>query len=294
MNKSPSPATQKIPDAGRQLRLPVLALATMVGLATPMGAANAAARMGDFDCLLEPSLTLEIRSPVTALIERVHAERGGIVRHGTPLVTLVSSVERAAVDLARFKAQMEGPLKSATSRMEFASNKLRRRTDLAQSNYISVQDRDDAASEYAIAQADAVIANEARIVAKLELAYAAAQLGQRFMQSPIDGVVVDQVLHAGELAEVGENKPYILKLAQVNPLRVKLLLSASLYPKVKIGMRGDVFVEQPAQDLRNAVVTQVDKVIDAASGTFQVHMDVPNPTDALIGGLRCRASLKGL
>ncbi len=293
MMKSQRPKTAPVRQPNRG-RLRLLALAVIAGLSGSMCAAVAADGKADFDCLLEPSLTLEIRSPVTGLIEHVHAERGGVVRRGAPLVTLVSTVERAAVDLARFKAQMEGPLKSAASRMEFASHKLRRRTDLAQSNYISVQDRDDAASEFAVAQADTTSANESRELAKLELAYASAQLGQRFMQSPIDGVVVDQVLHAGELAEVGENKPYILKLAQINPLRVKLLLPAALYPKVKIGMRGDVVVEQPAQDVHSAVVTQVDKVIDAASGTFQVRMDLPNPAAALPGGLRCRASLKGL
>jgi RND family efflux transporter MFP subunit len=248
-------------------------------------------RGSDYDCLIEPSQTLEIRSPVSGLIERVHAERGGTVKRGAPLVTLVSTVERAAVDLSRFKVQMEGQLQSAAGRLEQADHKLRRRSDLAEHNYVSMQDRDDAASERAVAQADAVAAKENRQVARLELAYVAAQLAQRQLQSPIDGVVVDQTLHAGELAEIGENKPYILKIAQINPLRVKVILPVAMYARVKPGMRAEIVPEKPLDERQWAVVTEVDKVLDAASGTFQVRMDLPNPAGSLPGGLRCRAKL---
>ena len=272
--------------------------ATLLGLAAWPGPCLAASvageRGGDFDCLIEPSVTLEIRSPVAGLIERVHVERGASVKRGAPLVTLVSNVERAATELARFKAQMDGQLKSANSRLEHADQKLRRRADLAERNYVSVQDRDDAAGEKAIAQADVLAASESKQIARLEFVYASAQLAQRQLSSPIDGVVVDQVLHAGELAEIGENKPYILKLAQVNPLRVRVILPVAMYTGVKPGMRADIVPERPHDEHHAAVVTEVDKVLDAARGTFQVRIDLPNPAANLPGGLRCRATLLGL
>ncbi|MFI4931823.1 MAG: efflux RND transporter periplasmic adaptor subunit [Burkholderiales bacterium] len=258
-----------------------------------MASLAAPANGGDYDCVIEPSQMLEIRSPVSGLIERVHAERGGSVKRGAPLVTLVSGVERAAVDLSRFKTQMAGQLQSAASRLEQADHKLRRRNDLAEQHYVSMQDRDDAASERAVAQADATAAGENRQLARLELAYVAAQLAQRQLQSPIDGVVVDQALHPGELAEIGENKPYILKLAQINPLRVKVILPVTMYARVKTGLRVEIVPEKPLDERQWAVVSEVDKVLDAASGTFQVRMDLPNPTGALPGGLRCRAKLPG-
>jgi multidrug efflux pump subunit AcrA (membrane-fusion protein) len=230
---------------------------------------------GEFDCLIEPSQTLEIRSPVSGLIERVHAERGGSVKRGAPLVTLASSVERATVELARFKAQMEGQLQSSASRLEQAESKWRRRSDLAERSYVSMQDRDDAAAERAVAQADALAAGENRQLARLELAY-------------------DQALHAGELAEIGENKPYILKLALINPLRVKVILPVAMYARVKLGLRAEIVPEKPLDERQWAVVTEVDKVLDAASGTFQVRLSLPNPNGALPGGLRCRARLPGL
>ena len=273
----------------------VLATSLAMGVAPPVAAVPGTAPSGatvsptggrgggDVDCIIEPSVTLEIRTPVTGLIERVHVERGASVKRGAPLVTLVSDVERAANELARFKAQMEGAQQSASLRLDHADSKLRRRADLAAQHFVSMQDRDDAASERAVAQADALAAGEVKRLARFEHAYVAAQLAQRQLASPIDGVVVDQVLHAGELAEIGENKPYILKLAQVNPLRVRLILPVAMYDRVKPGMRVDVVPEKPLDGHHVAVVTEVDKVLDAASGTFQVRMSLPNADNALPG-----------
>ena len=50
----------------------------------------------EYDCLIEPSQFIDIRSPVSGLIEKVHVERGQAVRKGMTLVTLESGVERSA------------------------------------------------------------------------------------------------------------------------------------------------------------------------------------------------------
>jgi RND family efflux transporter MFP subunit len=270
--------------ACRLFAWPVALAALCIG---PMPAAFAA----DFDCLIEPSQLLEIRSPVNGLIERVHVERGSVVKRGAVLITLDSTVERAAAELSRFRSTADGLTQSAESRLAHANRKLRRRADLAERNYMSVQDRDDAEAEQSIAQADALTARENKQLAKLEFAYASAQLAQRTIRSPIDGVVTEQAQHAGELAEAGDNKPPILKLAQTHPLRVKLILPVFFYSQVKPGMQAEVTPEKPLGGRFVATVGLVDKVIDAASGTFQVRMELPNPSAALPGGLKCKAKL---
>ena len=264
-------------------------------LAAGPGANTAAGNPGhEFDCLLAPSQTVEIRSPVSGLIEHVHAQRGSVVKKGAALVSLESSVERAATDLARFKSVVKGPMDSADSRLVHAERKLRRRTDLATQSFISAQDRDDAEAEHRIAQADALTARENRQQATLELAYANAQLGLRQLRSPVDGVVVEQSMFPGELAEIGENRPSILKLAQINPLYVKAILPMALFTRVKVGQRAEVVPEKPMEGRYIATITMVDKVIDAASGTFQARIDLPNANGALPSGVKCRVTLPGL
>jgi len=268
---------------------------TLAGISIARGADKAPAPTGPahdgpFDCLIEPYRTVEVRSPVTGVIDKIYVSRGSMVKQGAPLVRLDSSVETAALELAAFKAQMSGPLESAESRLVHAESKLKRKTDLAASNFASAQDREDAEADADVARADVLAARENKELAKLEHAYAAAQLNLRSIHSPFDGVVVDQVMNVGDLAQPGENN-VILKLAQIDLLRVKAILPLAFYPRVKLGQRADVVPEKPIEGHYAATLTVVDKVIDAASGTFQIRMDLANPGDALPGGLKCVVSL---
>lgn len=262
-----------------------------VGTLIVMACASSAAWAVDVDCLLEPAQTVELRSPVAGVIDKVLAERGQMVRKGAPLVLLESTVERAAVELALYKSQLEGPLQSADARIVHGQSKVKRRAGLAELNYGSAQDKEDAEAELSTAQADATTARENKQMAKLEHAYASAQLAQRTLRSPIDGVVTDQARYPGELVEGGEGKPFILKIAQTHPLRVKMILPVAYFGRIKPGQRAEVTPEKPAEGRYSATVISVDKLIDAASGTFQVRMELPNANGALPGGLKCKASL---
>ncbi|WP_054762914.1 hypothetical protein [Methylomonas koyamae] len=75
---------------------------------------------------------------------------------------------------------------------------MNRRNALAQKNYSSAQERDDAEAEKNVAQAELLSARESKQVAKLELAYANAQLGLRVIHSPIDGIVTEQLMYPGK------------------------------------------------------------------------------------------------
>jgi RND family efflux transporter MFP subunit len=246
---------------------------------------------GQFDCLIEPYKLIVVRSPVVGVIEKMFVTRGSAVREGDPLVRLDSSVENAALALAAYKEKMDGQIRSAESRLQHAEGKARRKADLASSNFASGQDRDDAEADAAVARADVLAAHQLQEVSKLEHAYAAAQLGLRLIRSPIDGVVVDQAMNAGDLAQPGDSNTYILKLAQINVLRVKAIVPVAYYTRIKPQQHADVVPESPLQGHYPATVTVVDKVIDAASGTFQVRMDLPNPKNALPAGLRCTVKL---
>ena len=50
----------------------------------------------------------------------------------------------------------------------------------------------------------------------------------------------------------------------------------------------DVYPELPAGSKYKATVVVIDRVIDAASGTFSLFLDLPNPDHTIPGGLRCR------
>ena len=53
------------------------------------------------------------------------------------------------------------------------------------------------------------------------------------------------------------------------------------------GMRAAIEPEFPVDASVIATVSVVDPVIDAASGTFSVRLDLPNPDGQIPGGLHC-------
>ena len=75
---------------------------------------------------------------------------------------------------------------------------------------------------------------------------------------------------------------------RLRPLHVEVVLPVSLYGRIKPGMKGVVLPERPIQGEYAARVKVVDRVVDAASGTFGVRLELPNPQGAVPAGVKCK------
>jgi len=250
-------------------------------------AGTAHALDGQYQCLIEPYRKIEIRSAVEALIDTVHVRRGSVVRKGQRLVELQANVEQAALDSAKFRAIMEGGIRSSEARVDYARDKLRRREELSRQNFVSSQDRDDAAAELWVAQAELLEARDNRQLSVLESKRLEELLRQRTLTSPFDGVVTEVKQHPGELAQTGEGARPILTMAQIHPLRVEVVLPVALYNQIRTGAAAEIEAEAPTKGRYKASVQIVDKVVDSASGTFGVRLELPNPAGDIPAGLKC-------
>lgn len=246
-----------------------------------------------FECLLEPWQVVEVRAPVDGLIASVTVNRGDPVRKGQTLVTLQSEAEKSAVESARYRATMEGQIAAARNRVDFATKKLERMVDLQKVNFMSAQARDEADAEKRLAEAELQSATEARDVARIELQRARELLAMRTMTSPFDGVVVERMLNPGDLAESGSGRKPVLKVAQIDPIRVDVALPAPLFGHVKAGARATVEAMVGSGHFA-ATVRSVDRIIDAASSTFVARLEVPNPKGLVPGGSRCTVTIDGV
>ena len=241
------------------------------------------------DCLIEPAQTVEVGSPGTGLLERVLVRRGDRVAQGQVVAVLESRAEAAATELARLKSEARGPLQAARDKMEFAQRKFQRRSDMAAQKLGSDQDRDDAGAELAQARAELLLAQEAVQQAKQEYQQQSSMLNLRTVRSPFNGVVVDQMLFPGEIVDGSGNKRSIVKLAQLDPLRVRVIVPLKFFGSVKPGGRFEITPELGPQGVQFATVRAVDKLVDAASGTFTVIAEMPNRQLDIPAGVRCKA-----
>ncbi len=139
----------------------------------------------------------------------------------------------------------------------------------------------------AVSHAQAELTN--RRLADLELQRTSAEVALRTIHSPINGVVVERYMSPGEFPK----QERIMKLAQINPLRVEAYVPVSLLGKITVGMELHVKPEAPVSGTYKGTVTVVDRVVDAASGTFGVRLELPNPDLKLAAGLKCSMVVPG-
>lgn len=254
-----------------------------------LGAQTAAstAQSAGLDCLIQASQTVQVGTATAGVVDSVKAERGDYVRKGQVLVQLQNNVERAALAMAREKADQLGEVRATRSASELAKAELKRAEDLVKENFVSRTYFDRQRAELEVASGRGQQAEERRRLAVREVELASAQLAQRTVMAPVDGVVVERFVSPGEYVE---QKP-VMRIAQVDPLRVDVLVPAVAFGQVAVGSKAQVTPEMLNRRAQTATVSGVDRVIDAASHTFRVRLELPNPGGKLPPGLRCKAEL---
>lgn len=258
-------------------------------LAVVIGAAAGVARAAPYECLIEPAQLVELRSPVEGLIDKIKVQRGDPVKQGQVLVELQSDVERATMELARYRAQMGGRIAAARDRADYARKKVGRQRELHGQKFVAAQSLDEAETELRLAESELREALENQELAQREHRRAVELLNQRVLRSPFNGVVVDRMLNPGDLAESGTGRKPILTLAKIDVMRVEVVLPSQAYGLIEVGTSGSITPEG-FPGTYHASVTVIDPVLDAASGTFRVRLELPVQKGAPPGGVRCNVT----
>ena len=247
-----------------------------------------AAELSEADCVVEPHVSVDLSTSADGIVDEVLVDRGGKVRAGDVLVKLESGVEQAAVEQARLRTDQMAEIELAESRLEFARKKRDRTLQLFQDNAISEFTKDEVELEVHTAELEVRRAIENRERALLDLDRAIEVLKLRTVLSPIDGVVVDRLVSKGEA--IGEPQTVLMKLVQIDPLNVELIVPASEFGKLKMDMELTVTLGYPVEGSYPAKISIIDPIIDISSGTFGVRAALPNPDLTIPAGLNCTAT----
>lgn len=236
------------------------------------------------DCLIEPYRIVNVSSPLDGVLERVEVERGDLVKRGQVLAVLEDSVQRAALTVAKARAELATAIDAGQVRVEYAVRKVASNEKLLEEHGISEREVDDSRAQRDLSRIALIEAQDNKRLAELEMQRAAAELEVRTIRSPIDGVVMERLLSPMEQTK----QTPVVKLAQLDPLRVEVFAPIALLGAVSVGMSAEVLPEAPVGGVYPARVTVVDRVVDAASGTFGVRLELPNPGYRLQAGLKCK------
>ena len=231
-------------------------------LAFAMFSPCASSQSGEpLDCLLEPSLEVDVGSPVIGILASVDVVRGDAVVKGQVIAQLESAAQAASVKLAEARA-------------EFNKRKVARNDDLYRDELISIHEKDEIETQ--------------SVISDLELLESREELNKRTIRSPLNGVVVERFLSRGEYVQ----ETPVVKLAQIDPLNVEVIAPVSMFGSVEVGSTAQLELEPPLSGTHTVTVVVVDRVIDAASGTFGIRFALPNPGNRIPSGLNCTVRLK--
>lgn len=240
------------------------------------------------DGLIEPSMIVNIGSPVPGILQTVKVDRGKMVKKGQVVARLKSDVERVTMELARTRAEMESGIRVAEARLKFSLRKQERFEELYKKEVIPFKEMDEARTESELALMELEESKDNRLLAEMEFKRSREILRRMSIRSTISGVVMERFLAPGEHVE---DQP-ILKVAQIDPLYVEIFAPLELLGGVKVGMTADLAPEEPVGRVYKARVTIVDRVVDAASGTFGLRLELPNPQYNLPAGLKCKVTFR--
>lgn len=207
-------------------------------------------------CLLEPRLIADVGSPVEGTLSQVLIERGDNVRAGQIVARLNANVEAATLDLKR-------------AQLEYGQRKVQRNDELFKKSLISASDKDELETQTRLAE--------------LEVKHQQQVLALRTISSPINGVVIERFLAPGN--HISQEK--IARIAQIDPLNVETIVPVAMFGAIKPGSVAEVKLEPLFPGSYKARVTVVDRVVDAASGTFRVRLELSNPGNRIPSGIKC-------
>jgi len=166
---------------------------------------------------------------------------------------------------------------------------------------IAQQELDDAQSKDQAAEAQVDSAKSALAAAEQQLQVSQANNSQVSAMSdytritaPFDGVVTWRYADTGALVQAGtsaNNSQPVVKLAQVNVLRLRIPVPESLASSVQVGQPADVVVHATGEHFTGEV-TRFTDALDRTTRTMQVEIDVANEIYKLQPGMYADVKLQ--
>jgi RND family efflux transporter MFP subunit len=238
----------------------------------------------EFDCVINPSRVADIGSSAVGVITHIMVDRNDFVKRGDVVATLNYKVEKAKVDVAKKRASMVSKIELADINLALAKREQNRVQKAFNRGSVSAHDLDIADTELLLAKIKQLQAKEEQLLAKKELGYAKSVLSQRTIYVPFTGVITERLKEMGEHVDAEA----IVILAKIDPLYVEVILPISKLGTIKKGMKAKIYSPVIKNSSWTATVVHVDKVMDAASGTFGVRLNLPNHDHKIPAGLRCK------
>ena len=235
-------------------------------------------------CIIKPHASVQLGSAISGVLFATLVDRGDTVAKGQVVAQLESSIEQATLALDRTRASNDAAIKVEQADRDLIAREAERKRFLVDQKIANLNSLDELQTKVREGELRIQQAQMEQRLAQLTADRSERALALKQIRSPIDGVVIERRLSAGEYIH---EQTSIMTIAQIDPLNVELVLPLNRYGSVRIGSTGIVHPVEPVGGAYPAKVEVVDPVIDAASNTFGVRLILPNPLRAIPAGIHC-------
>ncbi|MEQ1803523.1 MAG: efflux RND transporter periplasmic adaptor subunit [Gammaproteobacteria bacterium] len=234
--------------------------------------------------LIEPSVTVELKSKASGQILSIQGETGQVVEKGTLLVQIDKRNPQNSL------AQASATLEAAKARRGIAEAQSRRAGKLLEEHIINDVDFEQSQLEAANAKAEVVRSQVAVETARI-------QLDDTDLRAPITGTIIEKLVEEGQvisspIMDVGGGT-LMLKMADLSNVEVRTLVDETDIGKISPGQAAVVTVTAyPNQPFRG----QVQKIEPQANAdqtvtTFAVRIVLENRNGLLKPGMNAEVSI---
>jgi HlyD family secretion protein len=231
--------------------------------------------------VIEPWLSIEIKSKASGEILSFNFEPGDFVSKGQTIIELDRRMEKRnfaqkQADLAGAKAALD----SAKAKLMEVNLNLKRTTKLYNQKLVSDQARDIAVAAEAMARAK--IGEVRAIVAKAELSVddAEERVSNTIVTSPIDGTLVEKSVQRGQIITSGMSSvtggTKLCIVADLSRLVITAMVDETDIGRVKPGQVANVTVDAWPDSIFRGVVKHVHPVGESSENitAFKVEVEV--------------------
>ncbi len=205
--------------------------------------------------------SITVRPEVAGRIGFIGFKEGQPVAKGTVLIRLDASVNEAELAQAR-------------ANLVLAKSKYERAVDLAKSNFISGQARDEAENNYKVAQA--------------ALQLVEARLAKTEIRAPFSGVIGLRQVSVGDYVKEGAD---LVNLESIDPLKVDFRVPEVYLRQVKVGQVLQVQLDAQPGRIYEGRVYAINPLVDAAGRSIVIRAQVGNAETTLRPGMFARVRL---
>ena len=235
------------------------------------------------------AVTVEVTSKVSGRLQAVSVRLGDPVRKGQVLATVEDSELREQVKQAQASyAVAEATIRQRDADLQFAQTSLERSRNLFGRQLIPRQTLDDAEARYQASTAQLDLARAQFEQARARLDELRITLDNTRIASPVNGFVGRRDLDPG--AFVNSNSA-VLSVVDITVVRLVVNLVEKDLRRVQVGAPAVAEVDAFPGEMFRGRVARIAPVLDPATRTAGMEIELPNPSHRLKPGMYARVRL---